>query len=195
MRQPLRHVVDAGVLAVHGTEAVAHVVIAEQRELAGELAAGRVILAGLGGLEADVLQQGDVAVGELGHDPGGVRPDHVGGEGDGPAEQLAEPRCDRPQGRAARGPLGIVRALGPAQVRHDDHPGPAVDQLLDRRQARPDPAVVGDARLLRIGQVQRHVQVSPQQYPAAADREVLDALHRYDSRAAMSAVRSASRAE
>ena len=177
VRQPLRHVVDAGVLAVHGPEPVADVEVAEQRELAGELPAHRVVLAGLGRLVPDVLQQRDVAVGEPGHDPGGVPPHHVGGEGDRLAEQLAEPGRHRPQRRAARGPLGVIGALGQAEVRYHDHAGTPAEQLLDGRQAGPDPPVIGDTRVRRVSQVQRHVQVGPQQHAPAADREVFDALH------------------
>ena len=64
VRQPLRHVVHAGVLAVHGAEAVADVRVGERGELVGERAALGVVLAGLARVEAEVLQQRDLAVAE-----------------------------------------------------------------------------------------------------------------------------------
>ena len=64
MRQPLRHVVDAGVLAVHGAEPVADVDVGEPGELVGERAALGVVLGRLARVEAEVLEQGDLAVGE-----------------------------------------------------------------------------------------------------------------------------------
>jgi len=62
-------------------------------------------------------------------------------------------------------------------VRHDDHPGAALGQLPYGRQAGPDPAVVGDPGALRVGEVQRHVEVGPQQHAPAGDREVFDGFH------------------
>ena len=47
VRQPLRHVVDAGLLAVHDAEAVADVGVGERGQLVGERAALGVVLAGL----------------------------------------------------------------------------------------------------------------------------------------------------
>ena len=47
VRQPGRHVVDAGVLAVHGAERVVHVRVAERGELVGEGTPLGVVLAGL----------------------------------------------------------------------------------------------------------------------------------------------------
>ena len=47
VRQPGRHVVDAGVLAVHRAERVVHVRVAERGQLVGERAPLGVVLAGL----------------------------------------------------------------------------------------------------------------------------------------------------
>ena len=105
---------------------------------ANSLALG-VVLAGLAGVEPDVLQHRDVTVGEAGDDLLGRLPHRVGREGDVAAQQLAEPLGDRSQA------VALLRlALGPAQVRGHDDPGAGLGQRLDRRQARPDPALVGD---------------------------------------------------
>ena len=192
VREQPGQVVDRGVLAVHGAEPVAHVQLAEAGQPLGEGAALGVVLAGLRGLEAHVLQHRDVLVTQAERGLLGRGPGHVGGERDGPAEQFAQPRRHRPQRRAARRPLLEGGALGPAEVREDDHPRAPVGELADHRQAGPDPAVVGD--LPGAGQVERHVQVRPQQHAAAEDLQVVDGPH-YRSRAATSAARSTSRLE
>ena len=63
VRQPRREVEDRGVLAVHGAEAVADVHIGEGGELVGEGAALGVVLGRLTGVEAQVLDDRDLAVG------------------------------------------------------------------------------------------------------------------------------------
>ena len=63
VRQQRRHVVDAGVLAVHRAERVVDVRVAERGELVGEGAPLGVVLAGLARVEAQVLQQRHLAVG------------------------------------------------------------------------------------------------------------------------------------
>ena len=77
------------------------------------------------------LEPGDGLRGALAHG--------VGGEGDRPTEQLAEPRRDRRQGVRR-----VRRALGPAEVGDHDDPGAGVGERLDGRHAGADPAVVGD---------------------------------------------------
>ena len=63
VREALRDVVDAGLLAVHDAEAVADERVAQRGQLVGERAALGVVLAGLAGVEPDVLEHDDVAVG------------------------------------------------------------------------------------------------------------------------------------
>ena len=80
-----------------------------------------VVLAGLPRIEADVLQQQDVAVGQALGAGQRVGADDVAGQLDVPAQLLAERRGDRGQRE-----LRIRLALGPAQVRGDDDLGAGV---------------------------------------------------------------------
>ena len=57
VRQALRDVVHAGLLAVHDAEAVADEGVGQRGELVGERTAHGVVLAGLAGVEPHVLQQ------------------------------------------------------------------------------------------------------------------------------------------
>ena len=101
----LGHVVDRGLLAVHHPEPVGDeraVVPGERDELRGQRGAVVVVLAGLAGVEPDVLQHDDVAgrhaqVTAPRVPVGGLDQPHRG------AEQLPEPRGHRRQ-RAAPGP-------------------------------------------------------------------------------------------
>ena len=175
-----------------GAEPVTYIEFAETGQLLGERRALGVVLAGLRGLEAHVLEDRDVLVPEAERGlPRGLA-GYVGREGNRPAEQFAQPRRHRPQRGAAGRPLGERGALGPPEVREDDHPRTAVRQLADHRQASPDPAVIGD--LPGAGQVERYVQVRPQQHAPAEDLQVVDGSH-YRSREATSTVRSTSRLE
>jgi hypothetical protein len=61
-RQPLGHVVHRSLLAMHDSEAVADEGIGQSGQPIRDLAADRVVLAGLAGVEADVLQHRDPAV-------------------------------------------------------------------------------------------------------------------------------------
>ena len=67
VRQQRGHVVDAGVLAVHGAEGVVHIGRRRRRRAAGERGPLGLVLAGLARVEAQVLQQRDLAVTELRH--------------------------------------------------------------------------------------------------------------------------------
>ena len=187
VREQRGQVVDGGMLAVHGAERVVHVQLAEASQLLGERAPLGVVLAGLGRLEAHVLQHRDILVAQAERGLGGRLASHVGSERHRPSQQFAEPLGHRPQRRAAGRPLGERVTLRPAEVREDDDPRAPVGQLADHRQAGPDPAVVGD--LPGAGQVQGDVQVRPQQHAAAEDLQVIDGAH-YRSREATSAVRS-----
>ena len=64
VREQRGQVVDRGVLAVHGAEPVVHVQLAEAGQPLRERRPLGVVLAGLGGLEAHVLQHRDVLVAE-----------------------------------------------------------------------------------------------------------------------------------
>ena len=144
VRQPLRDVVDAGVLAVDGAEAVTDVGVGERGQAVGEGATLGVVLARLRRLEPQVLEQRDVAVLQATDHRLCVVADRVRGERDRPAEQLRQARGDRSQ----REP-GLRRALGATEVGAHDDPGPRLDERVDRREAGPDPAVVGDGHASR----------------------------------------------
>ncbi|GAA3306758.1 hypothetical protein GCM10020295_63840 [Streptomyces cinereospinus] len=101
-------------LAVHGAEAVADVDVGEGGEPVGEGGALGVVLAGLTGVEAQVLDDRDPAVGEAAD--GGLRgvADRVGGERDLGTEEFAEPGGGR--GERERGVRGALRG-GPGARR------------------------------------------------------------------------------
>ena len=128
--EPLRHVVDAGLLAVHDAEPVGDERVGEAGEPVGQGAPLGVVLAGLAGLEADVLEHADLARCE-GLDGGaGAVADDVVGERHGRVQQLGQPvgrRCER----VAR----VRRALGPAEVR-GDHDLRAARRAARRRVGR-----------------------------------------------------------
>lgn len=110
MREPLRQVEDGRVLPVHRAEAVADVDVREAGQLVGEGGALGVVLAGLAGVEAQVLDDGDTTVGEAGNDGLGGAADRVLGEGDVGAEQLTEAGGGRGEEKAGSGaPLGRPR--------------------------------------------------------------------------------------
>ena len=175
-RQVARQVVDRGLLAVHDPEPVGdeHPLRPGQHgQLPGQRAALGLVLAGLAGVEADVLQQQHAAGGQpLDR---GLRPVIVLHERHVGAEQGAEARGDRGEGVPA-----VVRArLRPAQVGGDDGPRPRVTQLLQRGHGGADAAVVGDRRA-----VQRHVEVGTHEHAPSLRRvsvelghEVVEGLH------------------
>ena len=169
VRQPLRHVVDAGVLAVHRAEPVADVRRRRARRAGRRTRRARRRPCSLARVEAQVLEQRDVAVAEP--VDGGLR--------------ARRRRCrwrTRPAGRAARRAAAATGArvysstgspFGPAEVRADDDPRAAVGEVGDGRRAGPDPAVVGDRRA-----VERHVEVGADEDALAAQvAEVVDGLH------------------
>ena len=173
VRQELRDVVHAGLLAVHDPEAVADERVAEVGELGGELRTLGVVLAGLARVEADVLQQGDLTVGQALDD--GVRrlPDRVGGE--------AIRRSSSSPSRFATGAreyAGSGDPLGRPRWAITTTRAPASASSLIVGHAGPDPAVVGD----RVP-VEGDVQVRTDQDPLPADtapegsRELIDAAH------------------
>ncbi len=167
VRQQPGHVVDAGVLAVHGAEAVAHVELGQPRQPGRELTARGVVLGLLARLVAQVFQQGHLAVLErLDRAPRALA-DHIGGEGHVLAEQLAEPRGDGRE-RVFR----VDLALGPAQVGADDDLGAPFEQGLDRRHRRPDAAVVGD-RL----PVEGDVEVGAHEHAPPLHVEIVERAH------------------
>ena len=69
--------------------------------------------------------------------------------------------------------VGPILALGPAEMRQQQHDRAAVAQFEHGRQHRPQPRVVGDLRA-----VHRHVEVDADQHPLAGQvlRQVVEGL-------------------
>ena len=147
VRQQPGHVVDAGVLAVHRAEAVADVELGERRPACSANAPRvGVVLGLLARLEAQVLQQGDLAVLQrLATTLCALVADHVGGEGHVLAEQLAQPR-GRP---GAASTSGSAAPLGRPRWAQTMTFAPALDQRLivgtDARM-RPSSVIVSPSR-------------------------------------------------
>ncbi len=119
-----------------------------------------VVLAGLARVEADVLQQQHVTVGQALGAGERVGADDVTGQLDVPAQFVAEGGRDGSQRE-----LRVRSILGPAEVRGDDDLGARVRQRLQRRHRREDAAGVGDVALV----VERDVQVGAHQHAPTLD--------------------------
>ncbi|CAM5692219.1 hypothetical protein SHIRM173S_07013 [Streptomyces hirsutus] len=170
VRQAGREVVHGRVLAVHRTEAVAHVEVGEAGQTVGEGAALGVVLGRLAGVEAQVLEDRDLSVGEAGDGGGGGLADGVRRERHVGAEEFTQAGGGRGEREG-----GVRGALGAAQVRGDDDTAARFGKSLDGGQHRADAAVVGDG-----GAVQRHVEVGADEDPPARDpfgEEFVDRLH------------------
>ena len=171
VREPGRQVVDRGVLAVHGAEAVADVQVGQRGQLVGEGAALGVVLAGLPGVEAQVLQQGDLAVGEA---------------GDGGAGALARP-CRRRRRRPCRGVHRAASRPGRARTAGRARPwgGRGARRRSPWRRASASLVMVGTAARIRpssvmVVAVERDVQVGADEHPLARHAlgdEFVDRLH------------------
>ena len=175
VRQPLGQVVDAGLLAVHDPEAVGDEDVAEGGVLVGQRAALGLVLGLLARLVADVLQHGDVAVGQAGDGLLGRRPDHVGGQRDLGAEQLGRAAV----AAGAREYFGLTSPLGRPRWASTTTLAPASRSWF---------SVGSDARIrpssVIVLTVQRHVQVAADQHPLAAQvTEIRNRLHRGSFRA------------
>ena len=128
MRQQRGDVVHRCLLAVHHPEPVGDesAVVADQfDQLLGQRQPLGVVLAGFARVEADVLQQQDVAVGQALGAGQRVGPDDVTGQLDVTAELLPQRLRDRGQRE-----LRVRTVLRPAEVRGDDDLGAGVGQRL-----------------------------------------------------------------
>jgi hypothetical protein len=141
------------VRAVRGAERVVDVHVGQRGVALCQL---RVVLR-LAGIEAQVLEHHDLAVG---HVVEVLRELHVR------AEQLAQPLGDRPH-RQLR-----VRPLRAPEMAGEDEPGAPLAQRLDRRQRGADARVVRDPP---VGE--RHVEVDAHEHPLALDVEVVERPH------------------
>jgi hypothetical protein len=157
---------------VGGAEGVVDVDIRHRGELLGELVLCRAKLGVFFGslvlddfflIEPQVLQQQDIAGLEALGLCLGVRTDAVIRENDLLAEQFREPCGDRLQGEGI-----IPRALGAAQVTHENQGAAAVQHVLDRWQGLDDPVIAGDVALV----VLRHVEIDAHQDLFALDVDI-----------------------
>lgn len=101
-------------------------------------------------MEAQVLQQDDLAAGGLVDGLLDLRTDTVLGEDNALAELLLELGHD-----GLQGVLGVGLAIGTAQVGHqDDGLGAVVDGILDGGQSTDDTLGVGDLQVLVEGDIE-----------------------------------------
>jgi hypothetical protein len=141
---------------VHDTESVRDEGVTELRELLREVVTVILVLRGLVRVEAQVLEQRDIPVPERLHGLLGGLADGVLREHHRPSQQIAQSL-----GHRRKAVLRVGSTVGPAEVRDHDDAGTRVDEGVDRRDGRPDAAVIGDLVVL-----QRHIEV-------AADHDAL----------------------
>ena len=154
---------------MHDAEAVGDEDVGQGGELSGEGLALGVILGGLGGVEAHVLQQDDLTVACCGDGCLGGLAHGVLSESHLDTGDLGEALGD-----GSQGVVGVDLPLGAPQVGGDDHLGAGVEQGAQGGQSGLDAAVVGD---VLVG-VQRHVEVGADQDSLALEvAQGLDGLH------------------
>ncbi len=160
----MRDAFGRGVGAVRGRETVVDVKIAERGHRLRQL---RVVLF-LAEMEARVLEDADIAGQHGGDGPLGLGPLAILDEADRAAGEAVE-RKHQLGGRH----VGPHLALGPAEMRQQEHDRAAVAQLQHRRQHRAEPRVVGD-----LGAVHRHVEVDANEHLLAGQvlRQVVQGL-------------------
>ncbi len=150
---------------MRGAERVVDVDLAQTGELGGER---RVVLL-LPLVEAQVLDEQDLPVGEGLRRGERALAAHVVHIGDGPTQQLAQAVGDRPHR------IGLLEAgpRGAAEVAHEHDAGPAPGRKLDGRKGARGARVVGDGAV-RDGNVEVHAD----EHALAAHLCVRDALLR-----------------
>ena len=125
-------------------------------ELFGQRQPLAVVLAGFPRIEADVLQQQNVPVGQTSGAGPRITPDDIVGQLHVLAQMLTQRRGDR---RQRQFQIGFAR--GPSQMGGHHHFGAGVGQRLDRGHRRDDTAGIGDDAV-----VERHVQIGSNQHAA-----------------------------
>ena len=150
---------------MHHTEAVRHESAGrsvrcgdEFGQLLGQGQSLVVVLAGFAGVETDVLQQQDVAVGQALGAGERIGAHHISGQLDVAAQLLPQrlrDGCERE--------LRIGAVLGSSEMGGHDDLGTRVRQRLERGHRRDDPARVGDVAVI----VERNVQVGAHEYAPA----------------------------
>ena len=157
VRQQRRDVIDRGLLAVHHAEPVGDESAcgADQfDELFSQRQPFPIVLAGFPRIEADVLQQQDIPVGQTLRAGPRIAADYVVGQLHVLPQMLTECGSDRRQRQ-----FQVGLAFGPSQVGGYHHFGAGVCQRLDRGHRRGDTAGIGDDAV-----VERHVQIGSNQH-------------------------------
>ena len=162
-RQILGGAHDGTLGAVGGAKGVEDEDVAVRSERLGDL--GVVLLLAL--VEADVLENEDLAGLESLDSGSGLLAVRVGDEGHIKAGKLGELGGD-----GLEGELGLeAGAVRTAEVAHEDDAGVVVDQVLDGREGSVDAGGVTDNAVL-----DRHVEVDADEDALAVDVDVADGL-------------------
>src|SRR4051794_22334571 len=115
-------------------------------------------------MEAEVLEEQDLAVAEATDRVLGARAQRVTRDRHGPAEELAEALADGTQSIAV-----AHLAVGPAEMAGEDDPRALAHEIADRRECGADPGVIRDLAVL-----QGDVEVHPDEDALARGVQVLD---------------------
>ena len=161
------HTLGGGMRTVRGAEGVVDIHFSQGSQLLGK--GGIVLFLFL--MEADVLQQHDLAILEAGSQRLGGGADHVIGHLHLHAQHFAEALGD-----GLEGILHVKLALGAAQVGAQDHSGAVLHQVLDGGQRATQPVFVGDDLVFVHG----HVKIAADKHSLAFDLNVLDGFLRHN---------------
>jgi len=153
--------VEGGVSAMGGAESVADVNLTAVGEAAGEL----IVIGLLPFMEAEILQEKDLARSQLVDLPLHLLPDTVVDEKDPGVQKPLQPFSHHRQ----RVP-GIRLPVGTAEVGGDDDAALLVDEVVYRRQRRPDADVIGNVPLL----VEGYIEIDPHEDTLPRKRNVFD---------------------
>jgi hypothetical protein len=119
-------------------------------------------------MKPEVFQEDDVAGLHAVHEGLDIVPDAIRGHDD---ILVKEP--GKSLGYGTETEFRFDLPLRAAQVRDDNEPGPLVKGVIDRRQGRPDPAVIGDI----LGAVEGYIIVETEQDFFVFEAELVDKSH------------------
>ena len=115
-------------------------------------------------MEAEVLEEEQLAVAQPLHGVDGPHPERVAGDGDVSAEDLREALGDRSQPQTV-----LDLAVRAAEVAREDHPRAVGQEEVDRRDRGTDARIVRDLAVL-----QRDVEIDADEDALAGDVRVAD---------------------
>src|SRR5690348_1327646 len=167
-RQEMGDRLRRGMRTMGGGERVVDEKIAERRHLFGK----DRIVGFFARMKAGVLEQEDVAIAQLRDRRPGDSADAIVGERDRLAEFLGQGRRHRLQRHG-----GNALSLRPVEMREQDNACALVGELAHGRRLTRDARHIGDGAILH-----RHVQVETDQYPFAANIEVIESLEPVQTR-------------